>query len=483
MSMSFYDLNEIKCVKGLEDSEVKMVNALVQTWWRKRSRNILRNRYYDCHNTLKDLGISIPPSLRNVATYITWPAKAVDYLADRTVLEGFTFNGVDSNSTLDAIIEQNDFLTGYSLAVSDALVSSFSLIAVTRGALGEPDALVSAHSARDSSVIWNYRLNRVECALIVADVRRDASGCVKGPKLINVFTPTEVITLGWRANNRWVLEGRQEHTQGRPLVEAVRYAPKIGRPLGRSRINRAVMSITDSAVREALRSEVSAEFFTAPQKYILGADDSLFDEKTKWETYIGNYLALTLGEGGEKPEVGQFPQASMQPHTEYERQLAARFSGVTGIPISSLGVVHDNPSSAEAIYAAKEDIVVAAQNFNRDNSAALRRAAKLMIAVAENTAVDALPAEIGTVEPRFMNPSMPSVASRTDAAVKQAEVVPGFANTRVFWEQLGYDDAQISRIQSDMRREQAMTAAVNAAAARREERLANEDIQSEAAGV
>lgn len=173
----------------------------------------------------------------------------------------------------------------------------------------------------------------------------------------------------------------------------------------------------------------------------------------------------------------------MQPHTEYERQLAARFSGVTGIPISSLGVVHDNPSSAEAIYAAKEDIVVAAQNFNRDNSAALRRAAKLMIAVAENTAVDALPAEIGTVEPRFMNPSMPSVASRTDAAVKQAEVVPGFANTRVFWEQLGYDDAQISRIQSDMRREQAMTAAVNAAAARREERLANEDIQSEAAGV
>lgn len=452
------ELSEIRSVSGLDGSELATLNQLIKTWWRKRPRNILRNRYYDDHNKLKDLGISIPPTLRNVETYVSWPAKAVDYLADRTILEGFTVNGVDENPALDAVVEENDFLTLYTYAVSDALVSCFSLLAVTGGAPGEPEALVSAHSARDSSVLWNHRLGRIDCAMVVADVRRDLDGAVKGPSLVNLFMPSEVITLGWRANHRWVIEDRQPHSQGRPLVEAIRYAPKLGRPLGRSRVSRTVMSITDSAVREALRSEVSAEFFTAPQKYILGADDDLFENTPKWESYIGNYLALTVNEDGETPEVGQFPQGSMQTHSEYERQLATRFSGATGIPVSSLGVVQDNPSSAEAIYAAKEDIVVAAQNFNRVNRAALKRLGRLMVAVKEGKSVDELPAEALSIEPRFMNPAVPSIASQTDAVVKQVGAVPEFANTRVFWEQLGYDDAQISRIQSDIRRSKASDA-------------------------
>ena len=168
-------------------------------------------------------------------------------------------------------------------------------------------------------------------------------------------------------------------------------------------------------------------------------------------------MVLT-SDGDVNPEVGQLPQGSMQPHADYERQLAAKFSGETSIPVSSLGVIHDNPSSAEAIYAEREDIVVKAQNFNRDNRSALKRLGKLMVAVAENTTMDALPVEVDSIEPRFMNPSLPSVASRTDAVVKQVSAVPEFANSRVFWEQLGYDDAQIARIQSDIRRAKAQDA-------------------------
>lgn len=445
-------MNPIKAVKGLDEREVETLNMLQATWWRKRPRNLLRNRYYDAHNVLKDLGISIPPSLKRIETYIGWPAKAVDYMADRTVLEGFTFDGIDSNDTMDAVMDANDFIATYSQAVTDALISCFSLLSVTKGASGEPDAIVSAHSARDSAILWDFRRNRIDCGIVVADVRRDESGAIVGPSLINMFTADEVITIAWRRNGRWVLETRQKHSQGQPLIEAIRYAPKLGRPMGRSRISRPVMAITDSAVREALRSEVSAEFFTAPQKYILGADEDLFDDKPQWEAYIGCYMALTTNGEGDKPEVGQLPQGSMQPHVDYERQLAAKLSGETSIPISSLGIIHDNPSSAEAIYAAKEDIVIKAQNFNRDNASALRRIGKLMYAVAEDIAVDELPQEVASMAPRFMNPAIPSIASQTDAVVKQVSAVPAFANTRVFWEQLGYDDAQIARIQSDIER-------------------------------
>ncbi len=131
--------------------------------------------------------------------------------------------------------------------------------------------------------------------------------------------------------------------------------------------------------------------------------------------------------------------------------------------------MHDNPSSAEAIYAAKEDIVVAAQNFNRVNRAALKRIGRLMIAVAEDVSVDDQPAELETIQPRFMNPSIPSIASQTDALVKQAQAVPAFAGTRVFWEQLGYDESQVQRIMSDMRRSEARTGAMALLESKKEE--------------
>lgn len=60
------------------------------------------------------------------------------------------------------------------------------------------------------------------------------------------------------------------------------------------------------------------------------------------------------------PQFGQLTQGSMQPHIDYMRSLAVRFSGETNVSLSELGVVSDNPSSAEAIYAAKEALVAAA---------------------------------------------------------------------------------------------------------------------------
>lgn len=454
-----YDLTPIRGVSGLFDDEIALINELIRVWWKKRNRNFLREKYYLGHNRLKDLGISIPPPLRRIEMYVGWPAKAVDYMANRTVLEGFTFNGTDSNSVLDECMSDNDFISMYSQAVTDALVSSCSFLSVTKGADDEPSALVSMHSARDASAIWDYRLKRIKAALVVADVRRDASGNVIGPSRVNVFTDSEVISLEWRRNGKWVLSGRYKHRQGQPLIEAIRYSPRLGRPFGKSRINRAVMSITDSAVREALRGEISAEFSAAPQKYILGADDDLFQDKPKWEAYIGTILAVAGDSSSDTQlSVGQFSQGSMSPHVEYERDLAARFSGETGIPISSLGVIHDNPSSAEAIYAAKEDIVIEASNFNRDNRSALCRIARLMLAVSQNIDISELSDSELTVQPRFMNPSIPSIASQTDAVIKQASAVPEFANTRVFWEQLGYDDAQIARILSDIRKSRAQNA-------------------------
>ena len=268
-----------------------------------------------------------------------------------------------------------------------------------------------------------------------------------------MFTDTHVIELSWSRNGRWTAN-RMPHSQGRPLMEPLRFKPTGDRPFGRSRVNRAVMSITDSAVREAIRSEVAAEFAAAPQKWLMGADDSVFSDHSKWEAYIGSILALTRDDEGNMPQIGQFPQLSMQPHTEYMRSLAARFAGETSIPISSLGIVHDNPSSAESMYAAREDLVIEAENLNSVNATALERIGLLALAIAQNKTVADLTEMERTITASFKNPARPSAVSQSDAIIKQISALPWLAESDVALEELGYGEDKIMRLREDRTRAQ-----------------------------
>lgn len=101
----------------------------------------------------------------------------------------------------------------------------------------------------------------------------------------------------------------------------------------------------------------------------------------------------------------------MQPHIDYMRSLAARFSGETNVPLSELGMVTDNPASAEAVYAAKESMIVDAQNLNADNGEALRDVAPMALAVFNGTDLAIERARGLAIQPKFRNASMPSVVS------------------------------------------------------------------------
>ena len=55
----------------------------------------------------------------------------------------------------------------------------------------------------------------------------------------------------------------------------------------------------------------------------------------------------------------------------------------------------------------------------------------------------------------FCNPAMPSIVSQTDAMVKIAATVPGFAGTDTFWEQIGFPEDMRRKVESEIRRNSA----------------------------
>lgn len=445
--------------QGLRPEDRETVRALMELYQRKLARNTLRDRYYEMHQAPRDLGISVPPNLRRLEQVIGWPAKAVDALANRSQFDGYVSTDAAVDAALASVVASNGLKRRYRKAVKSELKHSCAFLAVTARD-GAP--VIGAYPATAAAALWSDSLDRIKAGMVVVDRDRRAR-MGNRPTWVNVFTDDAVIALRMEGETRWRAE-YLEHSMGRCLMEPMSHEATLERPFGTSRISRAVMNITDDAMRASMRSEVSAEFFTSPQKFLLGADKGALGDKSKWDAYIGNLFAIGKDKDGDVPQFGQLSQGTMQPHVDYMRSLAARFSGETDVPISELGVVSDNPSSAEAIYAAKEPLVVDAQNLNADNGEALANVALMSLAVINGTDYATEAARGLTIQAKFRNPAMPSIVSQSDAMVKMISALPWLADSDVALEEFGFTDDQIQRLREDRRRSNAravMTAAVS----------------------
>ena len=441
---------EIASAQGLQDKDRETVVALYDLYERKLRRNLLRDRYYEMKQKPKDLGISVPPHLKRLEQVIGWSAKAVDSLANRSQFDGFVCDDEATLATLQNVVLRNNLKRKYRKAVRSELKHSCSFVTVSKFTDGH--AAINVYPATAASALWSDHLGRISAGMVVVDRDNTTRGNGR-PVWVEVFTDDSVIEIV-KENEQW-FANYNYHSMGRCLMEALVHNATLDRPMGTSRITRAVMNICDSAMRASVRSEISAEFFTSPQKYLLGADNEALKGMSKWDAYIGNIFAVTKDKTGETPQFGQLSQGSMQPHVDYMRSLAARFSGETNVPISELGIVSDNPSSAEAIYASKEALVIDAQNLNCDNGEALQRVAQMALAVEKDTDLAKIQDETLNLQTKFKNPAIPSLVSQADAIVKAVSAFPWLANSDVALEEFGFNDEQIQRLQQDRRRAQA----------------------------
>lgn len=436
---------------GFPQEWAEMLEDLFTLWRSKLIRNQLRMRYYNGKNVLKDFGISIPPQLLNVETVVGWPQKAVDAMAVRCRFDGFTAADYETQAMLDGITNRSRLRFKYRQATESTLIHSCCFATVT---LEDGKSRIDFYSAENAAARWDDAKGRIAYGMVI-DSFSDGK-----PNEVTLYTDDAAVHIwddgiGWD----WMAE---RYAMGRPTMAAFAYRPTFKKPFGQSRITRAVMSITDSAVREALRTEITAEFFTSPQKYLLGADRSAFQGEgnptgqTKWEAYIGNIFAVGRDVDGNIPQFGQLPQGSMQPHSDYLRSLASRFSGETNVPISTLGVIHDQPASAEAIYAASEPLIIECEDYNDSSRDTLKEIASMAIAAELDQPLDSVDARHLDFMPDFKNPAMPSVVSQTDAMIKIASVVPGFAGTDVFFEQIGFAEDTRRKAETQIAENQGM---------------------------
>ena len=314
----------------------------------KRSRVLLRYKYYDMKNGIKYFRTLIPSEFMWMSETLGWCGKAVDSLADRLSFREFR----DDNFDLNSIFAMNNGDILPDSAMLSALIGSCCFVYISEDIDGYPRLQVidGSNATGDPDPITGMLKEGY------AVLSRDKNG---NPELEAYFVP-----------------GRTEYYQGNrlirtdtnqapyPLLVPIIYRPDAMRPFGHSRISRACMNLMQGALRTLLRSEVSAEFYSFPQKYITGLSQDA-EELDKWKATVASILTLSKDDDGDSPKLGQFTQQSMSPFTEQLRTFASLFAGETGLTLDDLGFVTDNPSSAEAIKASHENLRLAARKAQK----------------------------------------------------------------------------------------------------------------------
>ena len=376
-----------------------------------RSGALGRQEVYDMKDNYNAPGITIPPALRRqYKATLGWGAKAVDSLADRLVFREFA----NDNFGINEIFQMNSADILFDDAKLSALINSCSFIYISEGDDGLPRLQV-----------------------------------IQGSEATGILDPvTRLLTEGYAVFSRdeygnpdeelYFVTGRTDHYKGGKLVNSVDnnapapllvpiiHRPDATRPFGRSRITPSAIYYQNYAKRTLERADITAEFYSWPQKYVVGLSQDA-EPMESWKATISSFLQFTKDDQGEKPQLGQFNVPSMSPFVEQLRTAASGFAGETGLTLDDLGFPSDNPSSAEAIKASHETLRLAAEKAQRDFSSGFLNVGYLAASLRDGFPYkrNQLYQTKAKWEPVF-KPDASTISLIGDGAIKINQAVPGY---------------------------------------------------------
>ena len=334
----------------------------------KRLRVLARYEYYEMKNATFDFGISSPPELRYWNSVVGWCAKAVDSLADRLDFHGFRNDVFD----LTGIYDLNNKDVIFDSAILGALISSCDFIYISEDETGFPRMqVIDGGNATGIIDPITMMLNEGYAVL-----ERDQ---------FKVPTKEAYFTYEWTAYyESGKLVDVRPNKAPYPCLVPVIFRPDAVRPFGHSRISRACMANVGSALRTIKRSEISAEFYSFPQKYATGLDQNA-EQLDKWSAAMSAMMRFSLGEDGQDHvKLGQFTQQSMEPHVEQLKMFASLFAGEVGLTLDDLGFPQSNPSSYDAIKASHENLRLTAKKAQKSFNIGIINAGFLAACVRDN---------------------------------------------------------------------------------------------------
>lgn len=394
----------------------------------KQARVKTRYAYYEMKHVARDLNVSTPDSLKWLNEVLGWCAKAVDSLADRLVFREFRNDNFDMNG----IMQMNNADILFDNAILSALISSCCFIYIYPDDDGFPRLqVVDGYNATGELDPITGLLKEGYAVL-----QRDSE--TKLPVMEAYFLPN----VTWYYDKTTGQTREYRHEANSPLLVPVIFRPDARRPFGHSRISRACMQLQDAALRTMKRSEITAEFYSFPQKWVSGLSQD-HEEMDRWKATISAMLEFEQDENGNHPVVGQFQQQSMTPHIEQFKMMASAFAGETGLTLEDLGFPMSNPSSAEAIKASHDTLRLTARKAQRTFGSGFLNAGFIACCLRDEYSYrrQVIYQTQPVWEPLF-EPDAAGLVTIGDGALKINQAIPGYFDAQALRDLTGIRSAE-----------------------------------------
>ena len=439
--------------------------------------NRLLRAYYEGNMWLNKIGFSVPPKMREFQTVVGWPAIIVDVIEERLKWKGWfdlESPGLDSQTRselqtfLDELYLDNNLETEAPMVHLDSLIfgCGFATVGTRDPNDLEKTPLVTTESTELTTGIYDPQKRRLTAGVVF---RTDDDGNIMRAALIklNESIYLKRVSIG----GQWYVEHKDQHNLNRmPLV------PFINRPMGsrrngRSEITRPIRGYTDIGVRTILGMETNREFFSAPQRYVLGAtEDDFRDEAGNkipgWQSVIGRIWGIGRNEDGELPEVGEFTPAPSRPYLEQIQGLSQLVAADGAVPQTYLGFMSDNPASADSIRALESRLIKRSERRITSFGWSWGEVGRLAWMMREKRRV------LAKLDTDWGNPATPTMQADADWAIKLIGVNVLSPDSVIARNRLGFSKSEQAIIERENREREAKMRA-------EEQRKARQGIQNQ----
>ena len=417
----------------------RLAQKLVLELARHEPRVQKKYEYYEADNDIRDYGISTPAKLMSITPGIGWAGRAVNTLSDRVVFEGFAKDTFGINNYLESI-------NGFGVinnAKHDAYIGGCAFVAVSDDLETDRKILIP-FTAQEATGVVDQTSGLLKYGLAVTrwaePQPKRKVGMRFDPADYILFTP--VFTAVFM--NRELTELIPNPT-GRTLLHPITRRQSANRPLGKSRISNTVRRIINEVGRQKRREEIAEEFYSLPQRYINGLAEGA-KKDSALDSAIGKVWAITKDEDGDKPDIGQLAQMSIDQFETAKKDKARDFCAETGLTLRNLGYETGNPSSPESLVAMSDDLLLEATNSQEEMGKQIKELCiTLRLALDESPNVpDALRQIVPAWKPIFQV----DIGAAGDAVFKLFEAMPELQGSIAGYRFLGIGIKEAEELQA-----------------------------------
>lgn len=326
-------MGELRAI--VDDQDADLIEHLVADMVADSGRLHTVSTYYEGTYQPKGLNVSIPKKLMHlINSGLGWGKIIVDTLAERLVI--YDVQGVD----LEGVIPFEQ-LRNVAVRLHTEILR-----------YGRAYLLVSAHPETGEPVL-TVRTPLNTAALVDQSTGRVSHGVsieqdYKGTEYASVYLPGKVVALEREKT------GEHFHivdTMDSTVMPLIAFS-NVGDV---SEISPSIQSLMDMASTSLVYAKLNEEFFSFPQRYVLGVDEDTFRDAntgepiSKWKARIDSLFILERSESGNNPEVGEFRTNLSDGYMRMVEYLSSQVAAEAGLPATYFGISTQQALSAEAI--------------------------------------------------------------------------------------------------------------------------------------